>query len=368
MKGCLARAARVAGIVGLVLVAVLVILGIPALLEARSRRAPDLDEPPVAIAGSGVGSLPTFSPDGRWLALGGGDEVRLWDPATGRPAAEPFAVAGRGVQDLAFSPDGRLLAVAATDRVQLWDPEAGTLVRELILSTLASPFVEGVAAVAFSPDGRTLASSSQDPGTPPPDECCGVPHAIHFWDVATGAQAPGSMPVRSRLSGLAFSPDGGRLASVDSTGVQIWDVATRTPVGGPLAVDGDGAYDVAFSPDGSLLSATSPSGGLELWADLGATPPAPHRLGHPTSGGRAASLGSWHVAFSPDGHLLAASSPGGVTLWDTRTGAVVAEPTTDRWYQGIGGAGLAFSPDGDTLAVSRSSGVDLWPTPENKPD
>jgi len=186
--------------------------------------------------------------------------------------------------------------------------------------------------------------------------------------VATGARAPGSLPVWSRQSSLAFSPDGERLASVDSTGVQIWDLAARTRVGGPLAVDGHGANDVAFSPDGLLLSATSLSGGLELWADPGATSPTPRRLGRPSSEGPAAGARSWHVAFSPDGRLLAASAPWGVALWDTRTGAVVAEPTTDRWYQILGGAGLAFSPDGDTLAVSTSSGVDLWPTPGNQTD
>ncbi|MEV0292398.1 hypothetical protein [Nocardia sp. NPDC050710] len=55
--------------------------------------------------------------------------------------------------------------------------------------------------------------------------------------------------------GVAFSPDGTRLASAsrDKT-VRLWDPATGEPVGDPLTGHTDVVIDVAFSPDGTCLA------------------------------------------------------------------------------------------------------------------
>jgi hypothetical protein len=90
-----------------------------------------------------------FSPDGRTVATGG-STVRLWDAGTGEELAE---LDGRGC--LAFAPDGRTLASRGEgDEVVLWEVATGKLRRRFA--------AHDVACLAFSADGRLLASGGRD--------------------------------------------------------------------------------------------------------------------------------------------------------------------------------------------------------------
>ena len=60
------------------------------------------------------------------------------------------------------------------------------------------------------------------------------------------------------VSALAVSPDGRTLAVGGEAGsVQLWDIATQQPLGGPLTTPGEAIDTVAFAADGSAVYAGS---------------------------------------------------------------------------------------------------------------
>ena len=198
-----------------------------------------------------------------------------------------------------------------------------------------------VDSVAFSADGRTLASGSQD-GT------------ARLWDVATHTQlgapiAANGLPVTS----VAFSPDGRTLAVGGDYGmVQLWNVASHGPAGSPLAAKSD--TNVVFSPDGRMLATASQDGTVQLW-----NPATGQPVGAPLAAGPSPVTS---IAISGDGLLLADGAQNGtVRLWNIADPArpiPLGQPLT-------AGAGsvtsLAFSPDGRLLATARQDGtVRLW--------
>ncbi len=283
-----------------------------------------------------------FSRDGTRIASAGADgTARIWDTQTGE---ELLVMRGHNsdVLAVAFSPDGSRLVTAGLDNtIRVWDTATGEEITQL------SGLTETVRRIVFSPDGRLLASASEI-------------GAVNVWDAATLEPLPYSPIVANEpLLTLAFSPDSRLIASAGESPVYIWDAAT-----GEVKVNerlhSSAVLGLAFSPDGSTLYTVDVAGyegTLVVETGEGSTVPRFPDLG--ISGLAVAANGSlayavgdgtihirplgstdastdvvlkgindfvWQIAFSPDGQrLVSASRDGNVVVWDTAEGTQLLE-------------------------------------------
>ncbi|WP_157419803.1 WD40 repeat domain-containing serine/threonine protein kinase [Actinomadura kijaniata] len=323
-------------------VAVAALIAVPAAyLLTRPPDHPRWNRTPVAAGQFPTGDLGSvnamaFSPDGRTLAVCGGEDkaVRLWDVARRAPAGRPLTGHTDAVFSVAFSPDGKALASGGADgTVRLWNAAQRT--------ATGQPLATGrVRSVAFSPDGRTLATGGED-------------RTARLWDAASRA------PIGQALAGhtgwvwsVAFSPDGETLATGGADdSARLWDVASRSMIGKPLTGHTDTVLSVAFSPDGETLATGGVDQTVRLW-DVASRAP----IGRPLTGHTGEV---WSVAFTPDGRTLATGGEDKtVRLWDVASRTPVGQPLTGHIEPVLS---VAFSPDGRILATGGGDRtVRLW--------
>jgi WD40 repeat protein len=274
-----------------------------------------------------------FSPDGKQIAAGGDStSLNVWDAQSGKQ------ITNFGDSDdkrfeygcVDFSPDGKVLATGAAGSdggcVQLWLIE-----KQTVLAALERK--EARAELAFSPDGKTLA--------------CATKGGVTVLDVATRKERMTLKGQEGGASCVAFSSDGGVVASGGDGVVCVWETApTAKPPFLVLKGHAERVESVAISPDNKLLASADRDRAIKLW-EL------------PT-GKELRAFRGWHCAFTADSkHLLVYSERlyGVITIWDVATGAKRAEIKTDFSSAHT----LTMSPDRKSLAVGGDHGeVLVW--------
>jgi WD40 repeat protein len=210
-----------------------------------------------------------FSPDGRWLAGGGGSSMELgvWDLTDPLAPAHAVIAPGLYIAHAGFLADNqRIVAITDEGRVGVWDRKAAPAKPALLPRDLGDG--SGVQAIALSKDGRWIAGAGEE----------GI---VWLWDLrhpdAAPARLPGTLPPRP--TALAFDPAGARLVAgaQDDTGrgaTRVWDLANPSAEPAEVRDATSEITDLAFSPDGQWLAASGRDGAVRLWpaADLSKSP------------------------------------------------------------------------------------------------
>jgi WD40 repeat protein/serine/threonine protein kinase len=277
---------------------------------------------------------------------------RIWDSA-GDHAAWPLIENKGGMPDFVFSGDARRFVTATRDGI--------VTVRDVSTGEPVGPIIhrggrpQSRKGVAISPEGRRVATIEDE--------------HVWIWEARTG-QAAG-LPLRqdNPVSTVKFSPDGRLVFTTDQAlTTRVFDAATGRPVGPPTRYSAQIQSTPTFSPDGQRILTVCYD--QTVWVREIAPPGIPlSSLKH------AGPVGS--AAFSADGRrflTISAWNPAGrdrkiientkaVRTWDAETGQPLAPPVMHDEQV----AQATFSPDGRLVASITEHELRIWDAATGQP-
>jgi WD40 repeat protein len=305
----------------------------------------------------------------------------------------------KDVRAVAYLPEGRLLSGGSDRTVRVWDLASWEQVRTIAART-------PVYAVAVAPDGRTIAYAGRHPGptagvvpiqtfrldaglpgftfpcpyrVPPPAAAPYFPHGIprSIWSLSYSADGR-TLAAAGRVMGGANIPNGGggHWFRTDDTTVHGSLASERAyalrfaPVGDGLAVTGDGVvafYATSQAPE-PVVAYPLPSQWAAAVAFLPGSPMAVVGVNsalyfvNTTTPGKPRKVKTGFrtvAALAPSvdgGAVFVGGKPGGVEVYDARTGALRV-----RYDFGVGGVhAVAAAPDGCTVALAGDDGLAVF--------
>ena len=197
----------------------------------------------------------TFSQDGTLLAVGTDERgLRLWSTLTGKPLD---VLHSAPVSSVIFGPEEHILAATSEKGVLHWTRTSLWKLRTTLGDQKREePFADRVLSLAFHPDGQLLAAGS---GVPSRDG------SLTLWNIDEGQMQRVIKAHQDTITGLAFSPDGRRIASSSTDRyIRIHEVGTQKML---AQLEGHTSHvlDVAWSADGETIASAGADHVAKLW-------------------------------------------------------------------------------------------------------
>lgn len=306
-----------------------------------------------------------FSPDGRILASGAGDNnggITLWDvksgkkhqtflghPVLGRRVCANFCIGYPG--NVAVSPDGKMIATVdrCKSMIKFWDTQSGAFLR-------CVKYKWYIGKLIFSQDGKFLVSVYDSLERPFSQS------KILIWEVAKGREIQSIQYSRQGVWGSRTVNQYGDILAIveqpknfhsNSKKLRIKVLQVRT---GQTICTLTGDYNelpwqIVFSPNKRLVATRHSMSEFAIWEN--ATGRLIRTINTENREGDTDPGYPDPVLFSPNGEILAVTAINNITLWQVSSGEKIR---TIYRYHGSWGSCLAFSPNGQTLAFSEFGG------------
>jgi WD40 repeat protein len=293
----------------------------------------------------------SFSQDGKWLASAGGgsdESMRIWQINDGKfQLKKTIEKVHDGGFYLAFHPNNRQIATAGSgDRtIKLWDfdrimsdPNSTLTPNDwgnILLTTIGGNQSE-YKGIAYSPDGGRIALPGAD-------------YQVTIWEPDRALERNISAS-KLAIQRVIYSNNGAYIATGGSDKmIRIWKAdgsLFRTITGHK-----DWIYGLSFSPDDKSIASASEDNTVKIWQVADGKLMGTLKHDHY----------AYDVSHSPDSRYLASvGEDRKLKIWDANNGELFKEFTianNDHWIWKV-----KFSPDNKYLAINTSDGVELYST------